>query len=1329
MSESNPAFTTARRLETMTDRAKFEILARHVLRYATPDYAGLISVGVNANGETVVSPVDGYGQVPGSSPLHFFFFEATTYDADKLGHKWLFDHEHPPSESGRGKPRTKVPTEADDGDLLKAARVVEGLRTSHPDAVFTVILASNQRVDSVLNAEVQRVAKAKLVTVDIWEQTRIADFLDVNPTGQYLRWYYFGIAIERISSELLREAGKNSLRLLTARTRMSSNYTDWTERELDQRIYDSLVISPKKLHLLVGESGFGKTVAACQSMRRWLDNDNYVLWIDAAMVHNAGSIEEVINETLLKQYPTLAENPSAALREMIRTRSLLLVIDDINVESNPSFLLRRINSWVRTEPNSITGSCRIICPVWPRTFQAAIPTELQDTQQIFVGQYSPSEAERALGSVSGNALDIARELGYDPIAIGLYRLAGFAKDSQGHTNSRRIIQRFIDGRLDQIQGRNNVECLKPEHEDVIVRIATQCLRNRILQPTIAMIQSWLGNERVSRAFSEVFKHSSLTQFEGESLVYRHDRIRDYLLSIGMKKIISSGEVKDVLIDPYYADISAQALVDLGVPSGLVTFLKDQEPLVLAIALRYVIQGSVEEGRIVDALYSWVENMCRDAEKLPWTVEYTGDASIRCVHLSGNFNSWPPTLSDGGWPLSETGTPGHWRGTFRLPAGRYLYKFVMDESTWRHDEKNTLREPDGFGGWNSVGILSSDARMFSFAFRDWHSRNILTQLAQTDSEAVLKVTDKILDDEVVQLARARNGDVYSAIDFCMTELADPHVSFAERDAAFSSMRFNFSQKVNDLLVSIIPKLRRDEHRIAAIRLAWFIRVPQQISVATNCWQASENKSKVLPEALWVALSVGDDCAVQFLDTLLRYYTEISSGGNEESLEDVSYRVKQCLADASPHLSLTLIKYFAGLDTARSELRSIMWNVLDRTDHPLALEAITRLAADLKEKSRATAVTYWGTMLLGNYWNPTGRPLSKASLDHLQVLWNNKAESKSVRACAFRLWAGSAGTDRLEVLSRVATDDPLFKDVLWKRARLGDLSAVPFVADAFKDDVTWAHVAHHIWAPPLIDILDKHLSSLNKELSKISVQSSKMHDELSDLLMQIPPETARILLLKYWDNLRMSSAFLCAALATGGEDLEALVENAVSAWPPANRDRLNVIRFRLLADRAGEVSRVSTETFRRLLPLVQYMDESRAGHFAMECRRRGYGIWGRQHLAPVLPVKVRRTYFPSAQDLQEDFESLLRGDTHARDGYQWAEWVNQRSDGVINVLNVIESCLTNNSNDQAVEMAAQAISALGQRRGIEILARYIDKRKEHHRQLLEQVTFSVRRQSLS
>jgi hypothetical protein len=67
-----------------------------------------------------------------------------------------------------------------------------------------------------------------------------------------------------------------------------------------------------------------------------------------------------------------------------------------------------------------------------------------------------------------------------------------------------------------------------------------------------------------------------------------------------------------------------------------------------------------------------------------------------VCVIGSFNNWQP----GATPMRK-GPDGVWTARFFLPAGRYVYKFLVDGNTRIPDPNARQREADGFGGLNSV----------------------------------------------------------------------------------------------------------------------------------------------------------------------------------------------------------------------------------------------------------------------------------------------------------------------------------------------------------------------------------------------------------------------------------------------------------------------------------------------------------------------------------------------------------------------------------------------------------------------------------------------------
>jgi len=71
-----------------------------------------------------------------------------------------------------------------------------------------------------------------------------------------------------------------------------------------------------------------------------------------------------------------------------------------------------------------------------------------------------------------------------------------------------------------------------------------------------------------------------------------------------------------------------------------------------------------------------------------------------ISLAGSFNHWAQDIL-----LMEPGKNGTWKIDIpMLPAGKYAYKFFVDERIWIEDVNNPYREPDGFSGFNSILVI-------------------------------------------------------------------------------------------------------------------------------------------------------------------------------------------------------------------------------------------------------------------------------------------------------------------------------------------------------------------------------------------------------------------------------------------------------------------------------------------------------------------------------------------------------------------------------------------------------------------------------------------------
>ena len=76
-----------------------------------------------------------------------------------------------------------------------------------------------------------------------------------------------------------------------------------------------------------------------------------------------------------------------------------------------------------------------------------------------------------------------------------------------------------------------------------------------------------------------------------------------------------------------------------------------------------------------------------------------DDAAKSVALAGDFNDWTKAFA------LRRNSEGLWLTEIKPPnAGRYQYKFIVDEKRWIEDPSNSMKSPDNHGGLNSVLVI-------------------------------------------------------------------------------------------------------------------------------------------------------------------------------------------------------------------------------------------------------------------------------------------------------------------------------------------------------------------------------------------------------------------------------------------------------------------------------------------------------------------------------------------------------------------------------------------------------------------------------------------------
>ena len=151
-------------------------------------------------------------------------------------------------------------------------------------------------------------------------------------------------------------------------------------------------------------------------------------------------------------------------------------------------------------------------------------------------------------------------------------------------------------------------------------------------------------------------------------------------------------------------LEANPLLTPAAVKHLLVTTADRVPGALAVRQGH---GMLCARRAVEAARREAHTSDRDAFSGPRVEDgrvvftYHDDRAGR-VALAGEFNGWDPKRA-----VFERLSGGLWRIALDAPvAGRYRYKFLVDGERWIEDPGNGAKEPDPYGGFDSVLRIES-----------------------------------------------------------------------------------------------------------------------------------------------------------------------------------------------------------------------------------------------------------------------------------------------------------------------------------------------------------------------------------------------------------------------------------------------------------------------------------------------------------------------------------------------------------------------------------------------------------------------------------------------
>ena len=569
---------TRRRLSTITDPGYFEKLATAVLREADEHFRRFAHVGVNDQGKTLRSPVDGIVYESIGGRRHMLAVHHTTCALRDLRRKWLTDT---------------------DSDLCKTLREVSAQRDATPELEATLILTTNKEPPVELIHDVDRTGREAGVDIRVWSSSALAHFLDIEPRGQWIRRAFFGVDPLHLSEQLLSELSVLSVRLAP----LPDDPRLWIDREIDTNLKSRL---DDPLQFVLGDSGVGKSVACRKCLEQHIQAGGFGLIITDEVLAASLTVEDAIERMLRSLQPTLTVGVGReALTTTSNNEKFLLVVEDVNRSTQPARLVEKLASWSIRE-QSAKGRCcwHILCPVWHQTIAQANDSvhRLASECWIVVASFAKDEGIAAVkrrhpGITDLDAYAVASALGFDPLFIALHG------DNEVVPDAESVIHKYIERsliRLSTSSGRFSAG----EYRNALRKISIGILSQRRLEPRFVDALKWLiDGQPIEAMLRDLVDHREVIRLEGkpasERVVFRHDRVRDYMLSDSIADAVSRDDSpSDILSEPYFAEIIGAAIATNGVSRAVVESVGAASPLSLICALRHCSSSEAGSAQLV-----------------------------------------------------------------------------------------------------------------------------------------------------------------------------------------------------------------------------------------------------------------------------------------------------------------------------------------------------------------------------------------------------------------------------------------------------------------------------------------------------------------------------------------------------------------------------------------------------------------------------------------------------------------------------------------------------------------------------------------------------------
>lgn len=396
------------------------------------------------------------------------------------------------------------------------------------------------------------------------------------------------------------------------------------------------------------------------------------------------------------------------------------------------------------------------------------------------------------------------------------------------------------------------------------------------------------------------------------------------------------------------------------------------------------------------------------------------------------------------------------------------------------------------------------------------------LSRIDSECVIPMTKLFTNSSSNEFwleARFRNGDLNAGLNLISRHELGLKVKGRKEFLAhvFSKHGQAYTKQLSNLLSSN-PKC--DKTLNACLLLAGYIGNSSLEPSIGECWRKSKDKKENLLSYMWAA-SRCHERDESLLRQVCDQWASLSDEENDYGSCDLYSFASDGLSWAfESYVPINALTYFVKRASEDERLEWPITYMFRVFGVPVAVQHIVEYLAKRYEQSKD------GFFFVSSTFADHSKRKNKMpdeSKKLLEKIIKDKQSSLSMIKAATNIYGSVEANTDLSFLSSIDKKDDAFEWAIFERAKRGDLSVINSTIELIPSNKRyWWQAGRYVWNENLTAYLSKTINEINTE------NDGEVDYILSELLMEMEPDTSSRILLDNWEKVKSRRRFLQAAL---------------------------------------------------------------------------------------------------------------------------------------------------------------------------------------------------------